>query len=154
MLSLTKDVCGQLLFFGRRRSVANVQVTYEQVMLQLAEEHSEIRLSAFQICNELFERSHAFRELLVSDFHEFIKLVTGTELDCSLPPPKPAAAQLKEKSLFAIKSWREKFGEGYPKLVLGYNHLKLNKKASRNAERHVLCSSLDLLTACSNPGRL
>ena len=64
----------------------------------------------------------------MSGFHEFIKLVTGTELDSPLPPPKAAAAQLKEKSLFAIKSWREKFGEGYPKLVLGYNHLKLNKK--------------------------
>lgn len=116
-----------------KRSVTNVQTTYEQVMIQLAEEHSEVRFSAFQIISELFERSHAFRELLLSDFHDFIKLVTGTDADSPLPPPKAAAAHLKEKSLFAIKSWREKFGEGYPKLVLGYNHLKRNKKVDFEA---------------------
>ena len=117
-----------------RRSVANVRTTYEQVMLQLGGDHSEVRLSAFQVSSELFERSHAFRELLLSDFHEFIKLVTGTEVESPLPPPKAAATQLREKSLFAIKSWREKFGEGYPKLVLGYNHLKLNKKVTRSCK--------------------
>lgn len=130
-LSWCVDIC-ECRFFnsGHRRSVANVRTTYEQVILQLAEDHSEVRLSAFQVSSELFERSHAFRELLLSDFHEFIKLVTGTEIDSPLPPPKAAAAQLREKSLFTIKSWREKFGEGYPKLVLGYNHLKLNKKVN------------------------
>ena len=37
-------------------------------------------------------------------------------------------AQLKEKSLLAIRSWNERFGEGYPKLKLGFNYLKYNKK--------------------------
>ena len=52
-------------------------------------------------------------------------LVCGVE---PLPPPHLAAAKLKEVSLLSFKEWVEKYGEGYPKLKLGYNYLKHNKK--------------------------
>ena len=97
-------------------------------MSNLAKKHAEVRLSAFQIVVELFPRSHLFRQLVVSDFQRLAELVTGTESRHPLPPPRPAAARLKESSLLAIRQWNERFGEGYPKLKLGFNHLKHSKK--------------------------
>ena len=97
-------------------------------MTHLAKKHAEVRLSAFQIAAELFPRSHVFRQLLCSDFQRLAELVTGTEARHPLPPPAPAASRLKETSLLAIRHWNEQFGEGYPKLKLGFNHLKHNKK--------------------------
>lgn len=100
------------------------------LMSHLAENHAEVRLSAFQLANELFLRSSQFRELLTSDFKTFAGLVTGTDPLSPLPPPKDAASQLKKGSLLAIKEWTQKYGRGYPKLKLGYNYLLFNRKAS------------------------
>ena len=58
----------------------------------------------------------------------FASLVTGTDPKQPLPLPRPAAQRLKEQSLLAIRGWNEKFGEGYPRLRLGFNYLKHNKK--------------------------
>ncbi len=114
-----------------RTSDLYVRVAYDQIMSHLVKEHAEIRLSAFQLANELFPRSHVFRELLISDFQKFVQLVTETDPLHPLPLPKPVARQLKEKSLLAIREWNERFGEGYPKLRLGFNYLKHNKKVCR-----------------------
>lgn len=54
------------LFF--RLSDDCIDHVYHSVMSQLNQEHAEIRLSAFQIANELFSRSHHFRTLLVDNF--------------------------------------------------------------------------------------
>lgn len=97
-------------------------------MSHLSKNHAEIRLSSFQIIDDLFQRSHLFRELLLSDFQRFTRLVTGTEPKHPLPLPKAVAAKLKEKSLLAIRQWHDKYGEGYPRLKLSYNFLKSNKK--------------------------
>ena len=43
-------------------------------MESIAEEHSEIRLSAFQLVDELFQRSHFFRQLLTVDFQRLVTL--------------------------------------------------------------------------------
>ena len=99
-------------------------------MSHLVKKHAEIRLSAFQVANELFHRSHVFRELLISDFQKFTRLVTETDPKHPLPLPRPAAQTLKEKSLLAIREWNQRFGEGYPKLKVGFNYLKHNKKVS------------------------
>lgn len=97
-------------------------------MCHLAKSHAEIRFSAFQIIDDLFQRSHLFRELLLSDFQRFTQLVTGTDPKQPLPLPKTVASKLKEKSLLAIRQWHDKFGEGYPRLKISYNYLKSNKK--------------------------
>lgn len=97
-------------------------------MQDLSKKHAEVRLSTFQLIDYLFTRSHAFRELLISDFKGFAKLVTDTDPQNPLPPPKDAAARLKKSSLLAIKEWYHKYGHGYPKLKLGFNYLKFNKK--------------------------
>ncbi|XP_038948066.1 UV-stimulated scaffold protein A isoform X4 [Rattus norvegicus] len=101
---------------------------YRLLMTQLTQDHAEIRLSAFQIVDELFTRSHQFRVLLVSDFQEFLELTLGTDNDHPLPPPREAAQRLRQAAMQAVEGWNEKFGEAYKKLALGYHFLKHTKK--------------------------
>lgn len=54
-----------------------VNEAYHMLMTQLEKEHSEIRLSAFQMMDELFNRSHTFRELLLCDLQTFLELTVG-----------------------------------------------------------------------------
>ena len=104
-------------------------------MKYLAKKHAEVRLSAFQVLNELFIRSNQFRELALADFKKLALLVTGTDAAHPLPPPKEAATKLKKESLLAIKEWNQKFGSGYQELRLGYNYLKYNKKVCASIAR-------------------
>ncbi|XP_023556073.1 UV-stimulated scaffold protein A isoform X2 [Octodon degus] len=97
-------------------------------MTQLSQDHAEIRLSAFQIVDELFARSHQFRMLLVSDFQEFLELTLGMDLEQPLPPPKEAAQRLKQAAMRAVEGWNQRFGEAYKKLALGYHFLRYTKK--------------------------
>ncbi|XP_033632589.1 UV-stimulated scaffold protein A-like [Asterias rubens] len=110
-----------------RISDAYVEHAFHLLSNQLAEEHAEIRLSSFQIMNELFNRSHRFRELLVADMQEFLALTVETVGDYPLPPPKAAAKLLKEQTLKAVQEWNNKYGKAYKKLALGYGFLKYNK---------------------------
>ena len=107
-----------------------VRAAYDQLLRNLSKDHAEIRLSSFQLIHELFSRSNLFRELLSADFKKFAVLVTGTDPKHPLPPPKDAAVRLRKGSLLAIKEWNHKYGPGYPKLKLGFNYLKFNRKAS------------------------
>ncbi|KAM4854197.1 UV-stimulated scaffold protein A [Thomomys bottae] len=101
---------------------------YHQLMAQLSQDHAEIRLSAFQVVDELFTRSHQFRMLLVSDFQEFLELTLGTDHEQPLPPPREAAQQLKQEAMRAVEVWNERFGKAYKKLALGYHFLRHTKK--------------------------
>ena len=40
----------------------------------MSKDHSEIRLSSFQVCDELFNKSHTFRELVANNFQKIIAL--------------------------------------------------------------------------------
>ena len=111
-----------------RQGDATVRATYEVLMHDLVKNHAEIRLSTFQLIGHIFTRSYLFRELLILDFKKFASLVTGTDPKLPLPPPKDVAARLKKSSLLAIRDWNQKYGSSYPKLKLGFNYLKFNKK--------------------------
>lgn len=113
-----------------RSSEEQLSHAYRLLITQLTQGHSEIRLSAFQIVDELFTRSHQFRVLLVSDFQEFLELTLGTDSDRPLPPPREAAQRLRQAAMQAVEGWNEKFGEAYKKLALGYHFLKHTKKVS------------------------
>ncbi|XP_072353640.1 UV-stimulated scaffold protein A [Scyliorhinus torazame] len=105
-----------------------IKQVYHLIMTQLNQEHAEIRLSAFQIANELFVRSHQFRILLISNFQEFLELTVESDFEQPLPPPKEVAQKLKEMAIKCIEEWHEKYGEAYKKLSLGYHFLKQVKK--------------------------
>ncbi|XP_049862769.1 UV-stimulated scaffold protein A-like [Schistocerca gregaria] len=119
-----------------------VKHTYHLLLCQLEKQHSEVRFSAFQICDVLFRRSHCFRELLVSEMQRVLELAAETNPDKPLPMPKTVAKDLKLFALRTIQQWNKEFGSGYKKLELGFSFLKNCKKvdfdtleAQSNAER-------------------
>ena len=116
-----------------KKSDLYVKHVYHLVLTQLKKNHAEIRLSSFQVINELFLRSHTFREMLLIDFQIFLELTVETDYKQPLPPPKSAAEILKDKALEAIDSWYGKFGPHYKKLDLGYHYLKRVKNVEFNS---------------------
>ena len=113
-----------------RKSEGCVRSAYDLLMHHLAEEHAEVRLSAHCLVDELFKRSHTFRECLLDTFQEYLALAVGVDADRPLPPPVGAAKVLKARTLLSIKNWTETYGGGYPKLKLSYNYLKYNLRVS------------------------
>ena len=111
-----------------KSSDENVRHLYRMVSSQLEKQHAEIRLSSLQIINEIFSRSHVFRELLTDNFQHFLELTMGTNAEVPLPEPANVAVILKTQSSQAMEKWHEKYGSYYKKLALGYNYLKRVKK--------------------------
>uniref|UniRef100_A0A670YVQ8 UV-stimulated scaffold protein A n=1 Tax=Pseudonaja textilis TaxID=8673 RepID=A0A670YVQ8_PSETE len=111
-----------------RCSDEHINRVYHLLMSQLSQDHAEIRLSAFQIVDQLFARSHLFRMRLISNFQEFLELTVETNHDQPLPPPADVAQKLKKAAIKSVQEWHEKYGEAYKKLSLGYFFLKQNKK--------------------------
>ncbi|KAB0354243.1 hypothetical protein FD755_022781 [Muntiacus reevesi] len=101
---------------------------YHLLMTQLSQEHAEIRLSAFQVLDQLFARSHQFRTLVVSNFQEFLELTLGTDHERPLPPPREVAQRLRQAATRAVRGWNEKYGAAYKKLALGFHFLKHSKQ--------------------------
>lgn len=129
-----------------RSSEEQLSHAYHLLKTQLTQDHAEIRLSAFQIVDELFTRSHQFRVLLVSDFQEFLELTLGTDNEHPLPPPREAAQRLKQAAMQAVEGWNEKFGEAYKKLALGYHFLKHIKKVSLGQDSLLPCGGKELFS--------
>ncbi|XP_060573825.1 UV-stimulated scaffold protein A-like isoform X2 [Ruditapes philippinarum] len=111
-----------------RISDSYVHHAFELLMKQLSVKHAEVRFSAYQMIDELFTRSHMFRELLLADFDTFLELAAGTEKKKPLPAPKAVAENMKNSVNRSILLWVEKFGHAYRKLMLGFEFLKSIKK--------------------------
>ena len=111
-----------------KQSDQNVRHVYHLLMIQLEKDHAEIRYSTCQIVDQLFMRSHIFRELLVNDFHHFLELTVETNSELPLPLPVSVAKELKTMVLKSIETWNSKFGAHYKKLELGYSFLQRVKK--------------------------
>lgn len=121
-----------------RSSEEQLSRTYHLLTAQLRQEHAEIRLSAFQIVDELFARSHLFRLLVVSDFQGFLELTLGTDPRQPLPPPREAAQRLRQAAARAVQGWSEKFGAAYKKLALGYHFLRHSQQVGGPGQRVVV----------------
>lgn len=130
--SLNNDLMKKLKAICKKSDVY-VKHVYHLVLTQLKKNHAEIRLSSFQVINELFLRSHTFREMVLIDFQIFLELTVETDYKQPLPPPKSVAEILKDKALEAIDSWYSKFGPHYKKLDLGYHYLKRVKNVDFNS---------------------
>ena len=114
-----------------RSSEEQLGHTYHLLMAQLSQEHAEVRLSAFQVLDQLFARSHHFRMLVVSNFQEFLELTLGTDHERPLPPPREVAQKLRRAATRAVRGWNEKYGTAYKKLALGFHFLTHNKQVGR-----------------------
>ena len=114
-----------------RSSEEQLGHTYHLLMAQLSQEHAEIRLSAFQVLDQLFARSHQFRTLVVSNFQEFLELTLGTDHERPLPPPREVAQRLSQAATRAVRGWNEKYGAASKKLALGFHFLKHSKQVGK-----------------------
>lgn len=117
-----------------RSSEEQLSRAYRLLTAQLSQGHAEIRLSAFQIMDQLFTRSHQFRVLVVSNFQEFLELTLGTNHEQPLPPPREAARRLRQAATRAVQEWNGKYGAAYKKLALGYHFLRHGKQVGRPAQ--------------------
>ena len=86
---------------------------HEALMKQLNKDHAEIRLSAFQVIVEIFDRSHNFRCLVIDSLQELLELTLETDPAKNLPPPREAKEQVKSLSLTTIHAWVKKYGDAY-----------------------------------------
>lgn len=111
-----------------RSSEEQLSHAYHLLMAQLSQAHAEVRLSAFQIVDALFTRSHQFRTLVISDLQGFLELTLGTDHRQPLPPPREVAQRLRRAALRAVQLWNEKFGAAYKKLALGHHFLQHNQQ--------------------------
>ncbi|XP_046383956.1 UV-stimulated scaffold protein A-like isoform X2 [Ischnura elegans] len=122
-----KELDGKLISSLRnfcKQSEDYVRKSYQMVMHQLEKDHAEVRYSAFLIIDDFFRRSHAFRELLLSDMRQYMELTMGINEDNPLPLPSHAAKNMKKKALHAVHEWNQKYGSAYKKLSLAYKYLK------------------------------
>uniref|UniRef100_A0A8D0XH89 UV-stimulated scaffold protein A n=1 Tax=Sus scrofa TaxID=9823 RepID=A0A8D0XH89_PIG len=101
---------------------------YHLLMAQLRQDHAEVRLSAFQVLDQLFTRSHQFRMLVVSNFQEFLELTLGTNHERPLPLPREVAQRLRQAATQAVRGWNEKYGSAYKKLAVGFHFLRHSKQ--------------------------
>lgn len=102
-----------------------------KIMKQLSRNHCEIRLSAFQLIIEIFERSHKYRLLVLDDLQKILDLTLETDSKV-LPPPKNAAKSLRKLSAETMHKWVQKYASAYRKLEHGYNYLKQVKRVVFN----------------------
>ena len=107
-----------------KNSDVYVKETFLLSFKMMKKKHAEIRLGAFLIFNELFLRSHVFRELVIDKFKIICDLVLGINKYKPLPKPDSVAKRLKQKAIECIQNWYDKFKDGYTLLRLGYNYLK------------------------------
>ena len=125
-------------------------------MTEFKKQHSEIRYSAMQITDYLFDRSARFRDLLLEDFQAFFEYIFGIQslivclislaltlilLDLNInkpiPPPKKSANDLKKFSAITVKKWHDKFCQDYKILDLGFKYLKNCKKVRLEGRRRI-----------------
>ncbi|KAI8578428.1 hypothetical protein K450DRAFT_272843 [Umbelopsis ramanniana AG] len=105
-----------------KKSEAFVEMSVELIFIQLGKKQAQIRYSALQLVEELFSRSHKFRQLIAEEFPQFLQLTIGIHQK-SLPPPSNVASKLKEFAVALVKTWYEKYGESYRPLAIGYDYL-------------------------------
>lgn len=82
-----------------------------------------MRLSAFQLCIELFKRAHAFRLLVINSLEEIIELTAGLEPEKPLPLPKEAGNTLKKLLVLTVKHWNTEYGQSYKQLRVCYDYM-------------------------------
>ncbi|KAI5715243.1 hypothetical protein M8J77_012915 [Diaphorina citri] len=109
-----------------------MEFAYTILFANLHKDHSQIRLSSLQICDQFLRCSKIFRTKWIEDLTEVFKLVLeGGKKDlcngnCApLPPPKCKAELLSQTATFMIKDWYKLYGDKpkYFRLKMGYRHV-------------------------------
>ena len=118
-----------------KKSQENVERCYRMLWTKISHRHIQVRLATMTIINEIYLRSHVFRELINENLHQLFDYVL--DLEQKVKKPNKYHKQLKEKALEYIQNWNRQFGEGYPLLRAAYSYLK-DKKLVNFEERIVI----------------
>jgi len=102
-------------------------------MKKLRNNHAEVRLSAFQLCVELFRRAHAFRVMLIKNLEDVLELTAGINPEKPVPKPKDVAERLKKLVLLTVQQWKREYGATYKQFILCYNYLTQCKNINLDA---------------------
>ncbi|KAJ2145217.1 hypothetical protein IW136_001063 [Coemansia sp. RSA 678] len=97
--------------------------TFQALQQALEKRHAQVRLSALQLANIMFCRSHQFRLLVVNNLPRLFELVLGTNHK-KLPAPVQYAQQLRDTAAEIYYMWVERFGNGYQRLIYGFRYLR------------------------------
>jgi len=116
LMKKIKNVC--------KKNERNVCLAQKLIFVQLRRNHCVVRLNCVHIIDQLFQRSHCFRNLVIEDFQTYVDLTLGSDPSKPLPAPVSQNKKLRRETIRTIKEWHQKFGEGYKKLRLSYNFLK------------------------------
>eukprot|EP00887_Chlorella_sp_A99_P008176 scaffold12.g8176.t1 len=87
-------------------------------------EWRQVRLLALNAAAELFQRSKAFRTAVAGRFAQLLELVVGHREGAALPPPAPAAQDLRSRALELVERWAADHGDWHKQLALGHSYLK------------------------------
>lgn len=100
-----------------------IAIVVAELLWFLKRKHCIVRLRCVQLADSLFQRSHAFRLLLLKDLEDFLTLTIGHNPASPLPPPLSQQPSLQRAAILAVKSWHEKFGSAHKKLQLAFSAL-------------------------------
>lgn len=112
-------------------------MVFDAAVLQLAKPHAQIRLATLQLFDELFARSHMFRQLTVGNYTAIMNLALGINGE-KLPAPENWARKVKTLGLILLKEWNDKFGPGYRQLEIGFNQIRALLKLESFPDRAAL----------------
>ena len=84
-----KDIC--------RRDESASEYVVNAILKQLAKANAAIRLNSWRLAEQLFDRSHAFRQHLLEQLEDVALLVIGVDPARPLPPPRETAARLQSQ---------------------------------------------------------
>ncbi|KAG0231524.1 hypothetical protein BGW42_000169 [Actinomortierella wolfii] len=115
-----------------KKSENNVRCAYDLIMNQLKQKHAQIRYSCTQLIQELFQRSHVFRDCLVEDYPTFLQLTVGIHQH-TLPPPVAFAEKTKQLAISLTNEWFKKYGTVY-KQVDFTNLVPVTDEAKKEAK--------------------
>ncbi|KAJ2333866.1 hypothetical protein GGI00_002121 [Coemansia sp. RSA 2681] len=96
---------------------------FQALLKALSKDHAQVRISSLQAVNELFERSHQFRLLVIGDLPHILGLIFGA-YQRPLPRPSEFAAKLKRLAAEYMYAWTERYGAAYQRLVQGFRYLR------------------------------
>ena len=71
-----------------------------------------------ELCDQLMQRSKAFRQLLSQDFTPFLELCLGFRPESPLPGPPARAAALRATALEVVECWGEDYGVKHRQVCL------------------------------------
>ncbi|GAB2245169.1 hypothetical protein Droror1_Dr00000662 [Drosera rotundifolia] len=107
-----------------RSSDSELRLAAQTLIDLMSRSHSQVRLLALLIIDELFMRSKLFRTIIVPNFDQLLSLSIGFRRQSPLPLPSAVATLLRSRAIEFLEKWNDSFGVHYRQIRLGFEYLK------------------------------